>query len=97
MNRGAWTQKWENDTEEPEMVFGIENWDLELGATWVLGAQVRPLYAGVFGQGLGLAGEGNSADLEHVGTMADFEGLAGVLLGRQYWWSSAPSETRGFI
>ena len=38
----------------------------------ILGARHPTLCAGVFGVGLALAGEGNLADLEHVGTVADF-------------------------
>jgi hypothetical protein len=46
----------------------------------VLGAQVGFLDTRIFGEGLAVAGQGNPSDLEHVGTMADFKGQAGVLL-----------------
>ena len=41
---------------------------------WASSAQIGFLDTRVFGEGLAVAGECNLADLEHVGTVADFKG-----------------------
>ena len=51
------------------------NWSLATGNS---SARLAPRR--VFGQRPTLAGKGSLADLEDVGTVADFEGQAGVLL-----------------